>query len=131
MSLVFAWGITNIFKNDNIPFVFFWCDLLFTSELCLIKRHGRPRNVESQLAILSPQSYVFTLLQEKRKLKFDCPNINLQTEVKLWRCFFWFLQYKVQNLYCLMNVWCEAVHVSNSPFPQLYSAPLEVNFHKS
>lgn len=78
MNLMFAWGITNILKNDNIPFVFFWCDLIFTSELCLIKRHGRPRNVESQPAILSPQSYVFTLLQEERKLKFDCPNINFQ-----------------------------------------------------
>lgn len=90
------WGITNIFKNENIPLIFFWCDFFFMSELCLIKRRGRPRNIENQPAILSPQSYVFTLLWEKRDLtKFDCPNINLQNWRQITKMFILLLS--IQN----------------------------------
>lgn len=97
------------FKIDNKPFVFLCCVSFFLSGLCLIKRHGRPRNVENQPAVLSPQSYVFTLSWEWRDFtKFDCQNINLQN----WR--------QMTMIFILHNV--------ISQFPQLY--PVSLNIHE-
>lgn len=132
MILMFTkWEITNIFKNDNIPFVFFWCDLFFMSEHCLIKRHGRPRNIENQPAISSPQSYVFTLLWEKRHLTtFDCPSINLQNWRQITKMFILLLS--IQNIESVLSNECLTwiLHNFIPPFPQLYSVTLEVNIHE-